>query len=411
MAKLIVVIMGPGNDNFINMCYDSVKTADDVLYFSSNPDKIKNYLHIKVFNNFWDEKDKATNGKARNIYLNYLKEHYPNDWCLVLDEDEIVEDLDKIKEFVNEEPLNNIFSVKMRHLVGNLGNEDATNPIHWVPHRLFKISEVISYPLQSHPVLIPKDVNKIGNCAETTIWHLGHLPVKYLDYILKRYKQHTNDSIIHNPIFLNQWKMSHLFGAYPTKPVNPIELPIQLCKRYEIDKEEFYFQTRQTLETKHFMMVRQWLDKFNPKTVLDVGCGFGLFGHAIKTVEPKIKYTGVEISKYVADRWNFKSMELIHDDIRNVTIDKKYDLILFLDILEHLDYEGLDKVLKNTCKSGNNFIFSIPFIGDPNLESDETHIIKEDKIWWIKKLNKYFKIENAPKEWLFNHQFLIGKRK
>ena len=70
MVKLIVVIMGPGNDNFINMCYDSVKTADDVLYFSSNSEKIKNYLHIKAFDNFWDEKDKTTNGKARNIYLN-----------------------------------------------------------------------------------------------------------------------------------------------------------------------------------------------------------------------------------------------------------------------------------------------------------------------------------------------------
>ena len=409
--KLICIIMGPGNKNFINMCYDSVKTADDVLYFSSNPQIIKDYLHIKVFDNFWNEKDKATNGKARNVYLKYLKEQYPNDWCLVIDEDEIVENLSDIKEFINNEPFGDVFSVKMRHFIGDLGHEDATTPIHWVPHRLFKISEVLEYPTHSHPILTPKDVNKVKNCAETTIWHLGHLPVEYLDYISKRYKQHVNDSIIHNSEFLNHWKMSHLFGAYPTKPINPIELPDQICRRYEIDKDEFYFQSRKNLETKHFLMTRQWLNDFNPKSVLDIGCGFGLFGHAIKNIDPKIKYTGIERSKYVADRWQEPTMDLIHDDIKNVIIDKKHDLVLFLDLLEHLEYKDIDFVLQNTCKVGENFIFSIPFIGDPNLEADETHIIKEDKEWWIKKLSKYFIIEQAPSHWLFSHQFLVGRKK
>ena len=84
---------------------------------------------------------------------------------------------------------------------------------------------------------------------------------------------------------------------------------------------------------------------------------------------------------------------------------------MLLDILEHLTYDSLDEVLKNVCKASKNFIFSIPFIGDPNLEADETHIIKEDKEWWVKKLSKYFKVEEVPGNWLFKHQFLIGKRK
>ena len=64
----------------------------------------------------------------------------------------------------------------------------------------------------------------MGGCLDTTIWHLGHLPVEYLDYILRRYKQHTNDSIIHHLEFLKQWKLGHLFGQYPQRQINPIEL-------------------------------------------------------------------------------------------------------------------------------------------------------------------------------------------
>ena len=62
-------------------------------------------------------------------------------------------------------------------------------------------------------------------------------------------------------------------------------------------------------------------------------------------------------------------------------------------------------------KYGNKFLFSIPFRGDPNLDLDKTHIIKETKEWWVKKLSEYFNIKDAPKDWLFHQQMLIGEAK
>jgi len=68
--------------------------------------------------------------------------------------------------------------------------------------------------------------------------------------------------------------------------------------------------------------------------------------------------------------------------------------------------------LKNINKLGKkNFLFSIPFLGDPNLDADPTHIIKESKEWWVKKLSEYFIIKDAPVDWLFTHQMLIGEKK
>ena len=365
---------------------------------------------IEIIYNGWDETDPTTNGKCRQRYLEYLKENYPDDWCLVLDEDEIVEDITKIKKFI-QNSIQDIFSVKMRHFIGDIGHEDATVPIHFVPNRLFKISKAKSYPLHSHPILQGVEGSQEGMCADTIIWHLGHLPVLYLDYILKRYKQHANDSVVHNQQFLKQWKMSHLLGLYPNKQINPLELPKQICDRYEIDKDIFYFAPRQQLDIKHIVMIRNWLDYSNAKSILDFGCGFGLYGMAANLINSNIKYTGVEISKYVGDNWNDNLGELINEDMRNVSINKPFDLVLFVDILEHLPYEDLDKVLEGESKRDSKFIFSIPFLNDPNLETDSTHIIKEEKQWWIEKLSKYFIIKEAPQHWLFNKQILIGEKK
>lgn len=408
--KLIVVIMGPGKKHFAEMCLESVKDADKILYWTNNKEFIfKNEGKIEnLFYNNWDETDPATNGKCRQRYLKHLKQNYPDDWCLVLDEDEVVEDLSKIKEFIQGELLNNVFSVKMRHFIGNIGWEDATHEHHWVPNRLFKISEVLSYPLHSHPVLIPKDENKVGLCAETTIWHCGHLPIEYMDYILKRYKQHTNDSVIHSEIFLNQWKMSHLFGQYPIRQINPLELPKQICERYEINKDEFY-HSRYQLELKHSIMVHQWNDYFKPTSVLDLGCGRGCYLFFWKWFVEETK--GLEISEWAQQNAFCNKDDILVIDITTINQAFEFDLITAIDILEHLDYKDLDNVLNMMQKTGKKFLFSIPFIGDPNLEADNTHIIKEDKEWWVNKLSKYFTIKNAPNYWLFASQILIGENK
>ena len=89
--------------------------------------------------------------------------------------------------------------------------------------------------------------------------------------------------------------------------------------------------------------------------------------------------TKVKGTRYVGDNWNTNIGDLINEDIKNVSINEPFDLVLFIDILEHLSYEDLDIVLKKEQNKDSKFIFSIPFLGDPNLDADSTHIIKEDK--------------------------------
>jgi hypothetical protein len=411
MDKLIVVIMGPGKKHFAEMCLESVKDADKILYWTSAKEikELNTPRGTEIFSNGWNEKDKATNGKCRNRYLEYLKQNYPNDWALALDEDEILDDdgIANIKKFILErEP--GIYNVKMRHFIGDLGHEDATRPVHVVPGRLFKISEAKGYPEHSHPVL---EGELCGACLDTTIWHLGHLPVEYMDYILKRYKQHSEDSLIHTQEFLTQWKYSHLFGKYPSKEINSLELPKQICDRWEIDKDMFY-HSRYQIEIKHPIMVKQWNDYFKPDWVLDVGCGRGCYLYFWNWFTNCV---GFDISEWAVK--NAFCKEIKKGDVTDLESFKcgwayGWELITCIDILEHLTDEQLDSALKNISECGKKFLFSIPFEGDPNLTVDNTHKQFHDKEWWIKKIESYgIKINKTPQDWLFANQILVGEKK
>ena len=432
--KLVVCIMGQDCEKFISMCSESVKNADAIVYCDgeSNDNTLIHIIalatqfekRIKVISNNYNQEDKGMNGKQRNFYLKYLQKNYKGYWALCLDADEICEDLNKIKKFIDTVPKEHhdiLFSIKMRHFIGNLGNEDTTQQVHFVPNRLFKIRDNLIYPEVEHPVLGLKDKEirnekvelRGANIQPTTIWHLAYIP-NLFEY-KKKYENHLKKSDIHTPQFLKNWYYSHIFGMYPTSRVNIEDIPAVILNEFGIDKDEIYFTPRMQLETKHFIMTKQWKEYFETNKimkVLDIGCGIGHYGYVFDYLED-VDYIGIEKSKWVVENTPYKDLEIIQQDITEgiVLSNSDYDLVLCIDILEHLEKEKLDFVLETISKLGKNFIFSIPFVGDPHLEADKTHLIKESKEWWIKKLSEYFKVSDAPKEWLFSNQILIGERK
>ena len=159
----------------------------------------------------------------------------------------------------------------------------------------------------------------------------------------------------------------------------------------------------------------QWIDHkdITQLNILDLGCGMGHFGAAAKFLyEDDVYYVGMDISEYAINNSPHKEIiSLKQGDITTNELPDGFDLTLVIDILEHIQYSDLEDILNKISQTGTNFIFSIPFLGDPNLEADPTHIIKESKEWWIEELSKWFEIKDAPNNWLFNHQLLVGVKK
>jgi len=86
--------------------------------------------------------------------------------------------------------------------------------------------------------------------------------------------------------------------------------------------------------------------------VLDIGCHVGLFD--IKAIKNGFKVTGMDISPLFlieADK-NAKESEvdfpLLFNSIESLPSDKKYDTIVLMEIIEHL--ENLDYCLSNVAK-------------------------------------------------------------
>lgn len=428
--KIVVVIMGQDCEKHIGMCLESVKDADAIVYCdggsTDNTLKYVTSFDEAVYNNApeipttftiiqnpFDQEDKEMNGKQRNFYLEYVKEHYPGWWCLALDSDEVVEDLQQIIKWINKyNDISDLYpcvSVKMRHFIGDLGHEDTTVKEHMVLHRLFKITKDLYYPLGEHSILLCKDKQpRKYECRDTTIWHLAYIPNMW--EIKKRYDNHMKKSEMHTPDFLKKWYYAHLFGKYPRQEIQLTDIPQAILSAFEIDKDEFYFANR-GIELKHSLMVKNWYDYFKPKSVLDLGCGRGPYLYFWKWYIDICK--GIELSNWAVN--NAFCNDIEQGDITKLgdkhNLFEHYSLVTAVDVLEHLNDEELDKALKHMAKKSKRFLFSIPFIGDPHLENDKTHKQFRTKDEWKKLITKHgIKVKDAPTDWMFHEQILVGEK-
>ena len=123
------------------------------------------------------------------------------------------------------------------------------------------------------------------------------------------------------------------------------------------------------------------INTFDFNTCLDFGCAKGFLVHALRILG-KEAY-GEDISEY--------AIKNSHPKVKNflsLPNDKKYDLIIAKDILEHVEESDLPELLNRFTKKADQFFFVIP-LGDNNLfrireyEVDITHVTKKDEEWWM----------------------------
>lgn len=427
--KLVVVIMGQDNLHDLKICYDSIKEADAIVYLDggSKSDvgkwlKKAGFLYktthqkpgkLTLITNTYRQADPAMNGKQRNIYLEYLKKFFPGWWCLSLDCDEVLSDggISTLKEDLvgidKKEPM--LISVKMRHLQYHFACEDKTKKEHFVPNRLFKVTDELFYPDIEHPVLQSKELYTGGYYKNVTLWHL---PYARMRHVKSRYLKNLEHSTSHTKEFLDGWYRAHLFGEYPAGRFDPKELPSSLLRAYCIEPDELYFRGR-GLENKHWQDAVDWRDFLKEQgveqSVFEFGCGLGPRVYAMKNVG--LYAQGLELSDWAVEHAMIKAVK--QGDISHECAGAAFGMTLAYDVLEHIEEERLPvaiRNLKNRCEHKGFVLVSVPFLGDPNLTNDSTHKIFKPRKWWIKQFLKEGLEEiEVPKHWQYKHQLLLFK--
>jgi 2-polyprenyl-3-methyl-5-hydroxy-6-metoxy-1,4-benzoquinol methylase len=91
------------------------------------------------------------------------------------------------------------------------------------------------------------------------------------------------------------------------------------------------------------------------RRVLEVGCGFGLFGCYFSAMFPEIEYCGLDINsarieaaKEAASRLGLENATFRCTDARELHLEDSYDAIMIIDLLHHIDDQSKRSLLA-TC--------------------------------------------------------------
>lgn len=133
----------------------------------------------------------------------------------------------------------------------------------------------------------------------------------------------------------------------------------------------------------HFERIADGIIKnFNPRTVLDAGCAMGYLVTALR--DRNVEAYGIDISDYAISK--------VREDIRpfckvgslaeafSTEVPQRFDLIVSIEVLEHLTEEDGEKTIKNLCNHADTILFS----STPYDIIEETHINVQPSEYWAK---------------------------
>jgi SAM-dependent methyltransferase len=78
------------------------------------------------------------------------------------------------------------------------------------------------------------------------------------------------------------------------------------------------------------------------RSILDVGCGLGLMRRQLLRSFPRARYTGLEFSEYLCDRYGWEQGSAADFDP-----GRTYDLVVCYDVLQYLDARAAAAAIRN----------------------------------------------------------------
>ena len=120
-----------------------------------------------------------------------------------------------------------------------------------------------------------------------------------------------------------------------------------------------------------------------PKSVLDVGCGIGTWLKAFEELGT-IKIEGIDGEKIPENQLLIRKDRFSERDLtKSINLKRKYDLVLCLEVGEHLHKKDANTMIRNLTRHGDAILFSAACPG----QGGQNHINCQWPIYWQEKFN------------------------
>lgn len=128
----------------------------------------------------------------------------------------------------------------------------------------------------------------------------------------------------------------------------------------------------------------------DPGTFLELGCGVGVFAGKLREKLPQMQYLGLDISSTAVRIMREAGFEAEVADLPPTGMEGRFDLVLGLELLEHLDSGPRVVLLGEVSRMCKRAIFTVPNMCMPPEELAE-HRVMYDKLSFMCFLELFFK--------------------
>lgn len=132
-------------------------------------------------------------------------------------------------------------------------------------------------------------------------------------------------------------------------------------------------------------MMPSIINYIKPKSVVDVGCGRGIFLKAVKDVNPNIQILGIDGDYIDRSKLLIKEDEFLPYDLsEKLNLERKFDLAISLEVAEHINEEKANVFVDNLVRLSDKVVFSaaIPMQGGTH------HVNEQWMSYWKKKFEE-----------------------
>ena len=151
------------------------------------------------------------------------------------------------------------------------------------------------------------------------------------------------------------------------------------------------------------IIVPKIIELLNPESVIDIGCGIGTFLYCFKEqgIKTVLGIDGPWVDKELLYKFISKE-EFKEQNLESpLNLPRKYDLVICLEVAEHLSEKAADDFIKNLVDAGDVILFSaaIPLQGGQN------HINEQWSDYWISKFNSHgYRFDDVLKNLFWNEK-------